>query len=264
MMKPNSTAAALSLAQLLQTEPEDSINHLIARTVVKCMRDNRELTTNYLSRVCNVSKTSITRFCRHLGFDSFIEFKNNILATDSDLHRKYKSDMKSPEDFASDYLKHIVQNCYDMGSFLDTKLVFQLATDIASYEHICLLGNGQSGGSLNSFMISLLMLGRYAQVVSIPSEQKIVINNLKPNSLVIVLSIYGRFFDMYVDNTVFSSKPANVKIYLLTCNQDLSCPTGIDHLLLCSRNPGFDGGNLSADIILNLVLQYYRIITLSQ
>lgn len=262
MIKPNSTIAAMSLAQLLQTEPDDSINHMIAQTIVKCMRENRDITTNYLAQSCSVSKTSITRFCRYLGFDSFTDFKELIQVTDSDHHRKYKPDMDSPGSFASDYLEQIIQNCIDMKNSLDIELVFQLAKDIHQHEHICLLGNGQSGNSLNSFMISLLMQGKYAQVASMPAEQESIINNLKPDTLVIVLSIYGEFFKMYVNDSVFATKPANTTIYLLTCNPDIPCPANIDYLLLCSQSPGFAAGNLSADIVLNLVLQYYKIITL--
>lgn len=264
MTNYNSTIAAMSLAQLLQTEPEDSLYHLIAQTIVKCLGEGRNISTNYLSRICNVSKTSITRFCRYLGFDSFISFKESIQMTESDLHSKYPSETNTPTDFANSYLNQIIQNCLRMKETFNASELFHLAEEIRSHENICLLGNGQSGNSLNSFMISLLLQGKYAQVSSMPSQQKKIINNLKPDTIVIILSVYGSFFDMYVTADCFLNKPENTDIYLLTCNQDLPSPPGIDHVILCCNDTGFSGGNLSTDIVLNLVLQYYRILCINQ
>lgn len=251
--------AIMSLSQLLQTEPESSLNHIIAQTVIRCMRDQRDVSTNYLAQTCNVSKTSITRFCRHLGFDTFADFKESLWSTESDMHRKYPSSMVSSQDFASRYLESVSQNCQWMKEHLDTSQLIRLAQEIESHNNICLLGNGQSGNSLNGFMLSLLVQGKYAQVSTMPQEQESIIQNMKPDTLVIILSIYGKFFDMYVDRSCFQKKPENSVVYLLTCNSNLPAPPGIDHTILCCPDPGFTGGNLAADMVLNLVLQYYRI-----
>ena len=58
--------ATIRLAQILQTEPEDSLNRLIAQTVVQQIPYISQLSTNDIARLCNISKTSFIRFCRHM------------------------------------------------------------------------------------------------------------------------------------------------------------------------------------------------------
>lgn len=258
-----SPTATIRLAQILQTEPEDSLNRLIAQTVAQHIPNIEHLSTNDMARLCNISKTTFIRFCRHLGYETFADFKYALVYNQSDLHHKYPLQINNSAQFASEYFDHITQNIHWMKNHLDLHLLQNMAHDLLIHEHVFLLGNAQSGNSANNLMFSLLQMGKVCHVATIHKDHMQIISHLKPNSMVIVISNYGSFFNMFVTPDCLKNKPENTVVYLITCNPNLSQPAGVDHILLCNEDAGLSGGNLSIDIALGLLLQYYHPLTTS-
>ncbi len=250
--------ATIRLAQILQTEPEDSLNRLIAQTVVQQIPYISQLSTNDIARLCNISKTSFIRFCRHIGYDTFAEFKYALAFNQMDTHQKYAAELDNPFRFAANYLDKVSQNVLWMKDHLDLTMLWNMAHDLQTHQHILSLGNAQSGNSANNLMFCLLQLGKFCQVATLHKDQMQLISQLKPGSMVIIISNYGSFFDSFVTPNCFKNKPEGTVVYLLTCNAALPIPEGIDHMLLCNQDAGYAGGNLSIDITLSLLLQFYH------
>lgn len=257
-MSAISPTATIKLAQILQTEPENSLNRLIAQTVACHISDIDHLSTNDMARLCNISKTTFIRFCRHLGYETFAEFKYALIYNQTDTHQKYALSIEDSSLFACEYFDHLTRSIHWMKHHLDLKLLENMAQELLRRERIFLLGNAQSGNSANNLMFALLQMGKVCQVATIHQDHMEIISHLKPGSMVIVISNYGSFFDIFVTPDCFKDKPQNTLVYLMTCNPSLSQPEGVDHILLCNEDAGFAGGNLSIDIALELLLQYYR------
>ena len=261
-MKTGLTGAMIRLSQVLQTEPEDSLNGMIAKIVAQHLGQMEELSTNDMAKLCNVSKTSFIRFCRYMGYETFAEFKTALLSNQSDIHKKYPDSIPDFSGFAQDYLEQTRENLLWMKQNLDFQLLKNLAEDLLQHPNIYLFGNAQSGNSANNVMFSLLQMNRLAYVSTLHSEQKNLISHMKPDSTVIVLSNYGAFFETFVERDCFSQKPENTIVYLLTCNEQLERPAGVDHIILCGKDAGFSGGNFCIDAALNILLQYYRVLAI--
>lgn len=259
-----SPTATIRLAQILQTEPEDSLNRLIAQTVAQHITDISDLSTNDMARLCNISKTTFIRFCRHLGYETFAEFKYALIYNQADTHQKYPLQIDDPTRFAKEYFDHIFNNIAWMKTHLNLELLQNMAQELLTHEHVFLLGNAQSGNSANSLMFGLLQMGKLCQVATIYRDQMQIISHLKPDSIVIIISNYGSFFDMFVTSDCFKDKPEGTIVYLMTCNPSFPRPQGVDYVLLCNEDAGFSGGNLSIDMALGLLLQYYRPLVLNQ
>lgn len=258
-----SPTATIRLAQILQTEPEDSLNRLIAQTIVLHMHDIEHLSTNDIAHLCNISKTSFIRFCRHLGYETFSDFKLALLHNQMDTHHKYSLQIDNSDAFANIYFEHLSQNINWMKEHLDLTAIRNMAQDLLIHENVYVLGNAQSGNSANSLMFGLLQLGKLCQVATIYKDQMQLVSHLKPKSMVLILSNFGDFFEMFVKPDCFKDAPEDIVIYLLTCNSSLTTPARVNHVILCSNDAGFAGGNLSMDIVLTLLLQYYRPLALN-
>lgn len=63
---------------IYQTEPSHSVNHMIAETILKNIFSIKNISSGTLASMCNVSKTSITRFCRDMGYESFSELRIDL------------------------------------------------------------------------------------------------------------------------------------------------------------------------------------------
>jgi len=68
----------VQLTHVLFTEPQDSPYYVIALSILMHSSHPEKITTNLLAAKCCVSKPTITRFCRSLGYQDFKEFKWNL------------------------------------------------------------------------------------------------------------------------------------------------------------------------------------------
>lgn len=65
------------LNDYLYNTEHDDINHLIAKYIKKNIEHIENMTIEELSNACFVSKAKISKFCKVLGYDSFIAFKDD-------------------------------------------------------------------------------------------------------------------------------------------------------------------------------------------
>lgn len=65
------------LNNYLYNTDHNDINHLIAKFIKKNIDNIENMTIEELANACYVSKAKISKFCRSLGYDSFIAFKDD-------------------------------------------------------------------------------------------------------------------------------------------------------------------------------------------
>ncbi len=65
------------LNDYLYTTEHDDINHLIVKYIKKNINCMDTMTIDELASACYVSKGKISKFCKSLGYDSFIAFKDD-------------------------------------------------------------------------------------------------------------------------------------------------------------------------------------------
>lgn len=59
---------------VLESEDPNSVNAEIAKILIKNRRNMEHTSSAYLAKLCNVSKPSISRFSRILGYEDFLIF----------------------------------------------------------------------------------------------------------------------------------------------------------------------------------------------
>lgn len=65
------------LNDYLYNSDHDDINHMIAKFIKKNMNGIGHMTIDEFSSACFVSKAKVSKFCRTLGYDNFIAFKDD-------------------------------------------------------------------------------------------------------------------------------------------------------------------------------------------
>lgn len=244
------------LAQLLVTEPKESTNYHISKKILELSHNLVKLTTNELSEQCNVSKPTIIRFCRSLGYENFSDFKWALISW-SNLELKQYSPIEDKYNFFNDYL-FSVHNSIDwiMENVTVTEII-KLSKLIFEARHVYLFGNAQAYASASNLMRKLLIQGKYSVDVSSPLLHVETFQQMEANSLAIVLSVTGDFWSEFPEDFFSKHKKNGQSIYLLTCQVSDATPKEVDEIIYCGNKTGLDGGNLSIDIILNLLIQYY-------
>lgn len=75
--KPMGSVAEL-LLNYVSTTHEHDVNFSIAVTMLNHYRELGSMSAAEIAELCHVSNASISRFCRHLGFDHFKEFHHYL------------------------------------------------------------------------------------------------------------------------------------------------------------------------------------------
>lgn len=246
------------LMGLLNSEANDTVNYNMAYYLLNHMDTMESMNIGDLARQCNVSKATVSRFCRDLGFESFYEMRMDFADNEYiegalstvrvQNDEEYFTDVKT---FADQMLVNVTQEALD-----------KLANMIMNHENVVIMGHIQSGNAALMLQHDLWsMCGRVTQVLNRPSEQQSFFEDVEKPTLVILFSIHGKFFtDIYGKNQI-PKLPAGSAICMLTTD----CPNlpfeEIDLHLDTGTGNEFSSGNLSLILLERLIARHCKSMT---
>lgn len=99
----------IQLLNIINRESPDSMNFIIAQYILENLERKKVVSTKELADECKVSKSSISRFCRKLGYEDFLELQIAIGSYNSFIEERF-TDLKGENTHA------LIQNY-----FLDIK-----------------------------------------------------------------------------------------------------------------------------------------------
>lgn len=187
------------LNYLNQTLVEDT-NTSIARTILKHIHEIEVLSLEECATLCNVSTSTLHRFCKLIGMNNYKELKSHIK-----LHIKQEYNTAYNKDL---YLKHMEENF----NYIENIPVYDLdhiVDKIIEAKYIYFYGYG-------NFQYAALYMQKELFSHGIISEVKHDIR-LKhhDDALIIITSMNGKFFESYSNDESF-----NDNFILITLKQD--------------------------------------------
>lgn len=204
------------LYSMIENEKMGSVNYSIASYIVENIASLKYCSSTELAKQCNVSKASISRFCRNLGLEDYFDLKVliHIYEIDMVMQEKY-SFQQTSQDGIDAFLDEIQNNIKVMKETIDRSLLAEMVGYIHTCEHVYLMGTQQSAAIASSLTANLLSYSKLTICVNDYKEQKEILTKLKENDVVIVFSATGSFFERLFRNmqTLHNVKG---KIYLIT------------------------------------------------
>jgi DNA-binding MurR/RpiR family transcriptional regulator len=180
------------------------------------MDEIETISISELARDCNVSNSSISRFCREIGLSDFTELKE-LLSTSyrtyelASMESHARSRMMSYADLSASAIRLVAQT-------LDLNKVHRLCQDIGRYPNVYLFGLMKAGGVAANLHSDLLMLGKVTNC-KLPFEQQIsCILEAGSQDLILIFSYTGTYFEyssIYSTLAFSTNKP---RIYMITGN----------------------------------------------
>ncbi len=198
---------------------EYRINHLdddvadnIVSVLISHLSDNENLTIGLLSRECHMSLSTVSRFVKKIGYDSFKEFS-----------LKYSSSRMEYLNFIENYLDG--NNIVGAKNLLTDNHVYREATySIASSKKMIIIGEPKPG---NLYLLDFLMNQH-----GIQTQYKA---NIKSDDVVLIFVIEENKHALL---SRFEEIRTNKKIIIT--NSGYSFPKTEDTLLLEMKNSSFD------------------------
>lgn len=224
----------LLLLNVINTEEEDSVNYKIAHYLLNNTSSFKSFSTSSIAEGCNVSKATISRFCKKIGVESFYELKYMFQDRKSDLEEKYGL-VAGHENSPSYFINQAINSMNLLKENLDIYLLSNLIEDIFKYKKVAMFGHMQSGSIAISMQHELFSSGKMVDTRIPFMAQKKYIEESTEENLIIAFSSSGTYFSRIFQNEEFFNKSNAAKIYLITTSS-IKKPSYIDHVIALPNN----------------------------
>lgn len=178
------------------------LNYDIALYIRDHFNDVIHMNILELAENCHVSQPSITRFCKAMGYENFLHFKDecaySILKRKENIEQKYAGLHYSSEEFTKDLTSVIDQMADSMHKTIETidfKKIDQLAKAIYSAKNVYIIGVSFSNLAAQHLQAELSYLEKPIHLISDSIELNSV-SQLNEEDLIISISLYHNLFSL--------------------------------------------------------------------
>ncbi|MBQ3419241.1 MAG: MurR/RpiR family transcriptional regulator [Erysipelotrichaceae bacterium] len=201
-----------SLLSIIDRNDEDNTDFIIAKYIL----DNREqfakMSIYEVADNCFVSRSSIQRFIKNIGYDSFNEIKSAL--GEVSLHEKALLSYTDYNDYSDYLLKNINLMTKDIVNVSKSQGFKNLVEQFINANNVVILIAEDSAPSCKLFQQQLLALGKFVRIISSASKKISLLNSLDSNDLLLVCSVTGNFA-IAINDTL---KDLKAKKCLITSN----------------------------------------------
>jgi len=209
------------LLLLLNNSREKNIYHTIAKTIIEDIKNIPTMNINKLAQDCYTTPSSVTNFCKKLGYSGFIEFKEYTeeILKSYGIKNSDKINQISHENLAKpntdNLLDKVIKDISLANETIDYRMVDKLVDLIYSHKNIALFGTHMSLALTNGIQTDFFFLGKYINVWSDVKEQYTNAKELDKSYLAIILSPSGRYLTRSGD-ILNRLREKNVKMAFIT------------------------------------------------
>lgn len=179
------------LNRYLNNSNLDDINHLIGKFIKKNINNIPNMTIDEIAKGCYVSKAKISSFCKGLGYDNFISFKdeckNELILRKQVVGRQSENLHKKSIEHIHDSLSALERNLVK----IDFNKVEMLAERIKSSKYIFLYGVAYSYLLCQYIQYELDFLGMGVILMDENLDRNYI---MKDNSIIIIVTVEGYAF----------------------------------------------------------------------
>lgn len=248
----------IRLWEVIRKESPDSITYQIAESLLNNIFTIRDTSSQALSELCRVSKPSISRFVKDIGYGSYYDFRIDL--NNYHIPKKAKYDPyvdAGPSQIEALFFENVKANLDRMNQNLDPKVMDELVQDLIRMNPVYLMGHLQCGSTAESLCYNLFENRKLTTAVSDLERQKEIFRSLQGDELILVFSAGGHFFEDYFEEECVPQVPDGVKIYFITSNPEIRTLPGA-RLINLATSKDISGCNLSLDLFANLLVLRYQ------
>ena len=252
---------SLLLRYINNVSKKDS-HYDIAKALLDHYHDIPNLTIHDMADACYVSSSSLSRFIRVIGFESYPEFKEackNSISIDVDysfeLSKAKKEDVKP---IYQRYTNNVKENLDYILEHLDFEQLDRICKMIYNTKNVAFFGLEFATLLGQHFQIKMAELNKLVKIGTTFQQQKDIADSFDKDAVVIIASLEGGYF-YHNDEILKILKQKQVKIIALTMNNHSMIQKAADEIILTSKYNSDTEGRLSLLYIIELLLMYYVI-----
>lgn len=236
------------LLSIINKFPNESPNYKIADYLLHNMGEIHHMTTGSLAQQCHVSKSAVSRFCRLIGLEDFLDLQIMIRSGQHSFHHlQYE-----PYD-CRHFIDHVQQ---DLDSLLHLH-IHSLVNDLHQYQSIYVMGHLQSSLPAYNLQYHLAQSGKFIQCYDSVVEQKKILLHATSDDLIIIFTYSGKFFDRIMMRPA-QLHSCHAKIYVISMMANDNPPSFIDHWITCHAYDHMIAPVILTTLTQMIVMTYYQ------
>jgi len=214
---------------ILNNGKENSTYYHIANVLLRNFNSIKNMTISEIADLCFVSKSTISKFARYIGFGDFLEMKSaaTYKSSKSSNYLNYKDNILSyMEDHTEEeYIDVIIDDLKLAKSSIDMSKIDELVEYLFNYDKVAAFGLLYSESAAMDLQMKLAYNEKYIITHINDVEQNEFIKNADKDTLIIIFTNSGNYIKKYqlvagnVDKNIF--KQAKAKIVAITANKEM-------------------------------------------
>ncbi|ETA82349.1 MurR/RpiR family transcriptional regulator [Youngiibacter fragilis] len=252
---------------ILNNGSENTTYHHIANIMLVNFNSLRNMTISDIADLCYVSKSTISKFARHIGFEDFSELK---------LASSYKSDKLSNnlnfndnilsfllESTEDEYIDRIIDDLMLMKKSLNFSKIDQLVDYIVKYDKVAAFGLLFSESAAMDFQMKLAYNEKYIITHINDVEQNEFIKNADKDTFIIIFTNSGNYIKKYqlittgnIEKNVFKNTKA--KIVVITSNSEMEKHPYVDLCITYRHASSIQTHPILFQLITDFIASRYR------
>ncbi len=223
-----------SLISIINNREENSAEVSIAKYLLENYERMQDLNIYDVAEECYVDRATIRRMAQNLGFNNFKALKNQFLKFPN-IYSFYHSgiDNSALENTMAQQISIMANECE---AFFTSDRLDEITQNIYAASQIVFLMSDVYSRQSSEFQKAMILAGKMVRVVSKKYYNNEVLGSLKPNDIVIVVSISGFF----VSQILPVIKSCLSKKVLMTTVQETSYDAFFDEIWRISRESRVD------------------------
>ena len=229
-----------SLLSIMNQNDESNVDCVLAKYLLEHLNEIPKLSIYKLADACYVSRSSIHRFVRSCGYESFREFKK--ASVDADMHRRRFIQYTDFTDYPVHLKYQTMQMMEDVTRIADSEEMNRTIEAIHDSREVVFLVADDSSSPVRVFQQQMTAVNKIIRVLTSSNTNLSMIDSLTDKDLLVVCSISGNFAIIINDDI----HDMSMKKILLTTNRTTLFSSSYDTIFYLSSYRFSASSNLVA------------------
>lgn len=245
------------LYAIINSASSDSSDYRIAKYLISNIYKLKKITVDDIAKASFVSKSTVSRFCRTLGYEDYQSMRQTMQVALTNRYHRYDEYMSLPKDvMTSEYLKQHLEMIDVVSKYATDDIIERFANLLFRYDNIGIFGQMHAYPVALNFQMELSSYDKVVNCFNIMPEQEDFIQNSASDTLIIVISSSGRYFQDF--KTYFDyNKQDKPYLVLLTNNQRLKKCRPYNEIFIIPSDDNTASQPMSMQIFTNLTTMHY-------
>lgn len=227
-MNINQLGLVDTLFRIAEKSPKGETDQMIAEFFLNNYKIIGNLNIYDVADQCFVSRSSVRRFCKQIGYDNFADMKADF--KDFDYQYRYFMQLQEKQNYREWYEQEVIRTILELKETIDQSTLENIAKNIHDSENVVFLSSYSSAQYVKEFQRPLVLLNKVVYSFSDIESTLPILNTLNETDCIFVVSMMGN----YARSSTELLSSVKCSKYLLTTSKDESLCNHFDEIYYLS------------------------------